>query len=121
MILFFVRRYNDIDHTVPVIYRMAKDGFRDLEILCVNLRIDIEQDFRLKFLKDSFGIRTRYATQFFWPTGRKDQIIALATSGLYYRRSITKRDSQGSHAEKELSKVCPHELAVLDHESPLFD
>jgi len=93
MILFFVRRYNDIDHTVPIIYRMAKDGFRDVEILCTNAGIDLDTDFRLAFLNKSFGISPRYATHFFWPTRFQDQIRAFATSGLYYRRSIKNRSA----------------------------
>ena len=93
MILFFLRRYNDIDHTVPIIYRMAKDGFRDVEILCTNANINLDADFRLAFLSNRLGIYPRYATHFFWPTRFQDQIRAFTTSGLYYRRSIINRSA----------------------------
>ena len=60
MYLFFVRRYNDIDHIVPIIYRMAKDGVKDIKIFCTNLRLDLKRDFRILFLEKKFNIISEY-------------------------------------------------------------
>ena len=68
MILFFVRRFNDIDHTVPVVYRMAKDGYKDIVVLAANPRYDIKNDFRLNFLKDKYAIEVDYVYRYFMPT-----------------------------------------------------
>ena len=91
MILFFVRRYNDIDHTVPIIHRMAKDGFSDMIILCSNMHIDIKSDFRLKFLDNTYGIKSFYNTHYFWPDNIRSKIKAFLSSGLYYKKAITRK------------------------------
>ena len=59
-ILFFVRRYNDVDQIVPIAYRMAKDRVGNIEVLCVNPTMDLENDFRLGFLKDQFQTPVKY-------------------------------------------------------------
>ena len=68
MILFFVRRFNDIDHTVPVVYRMAKDGYKDVAVLASNPRYDIKNDFRLNFLKNQYAVEVDHVYRYFMPT-----------------------------------------------------
>ena len=68
MILFFVRRFNDIDHTVPVVYRMAKDGYKDIAVLASNPRYDIKNDFRLNFLKNQYAVEVDHVYRYFMPT-----------------------------------------------------
>jgi hypothetical protein len=68
MILFFVRRYNDIDHTTPVVYRMFKDGYKDIAVLALNPEMEIDKDFRLKFLRDECNVVVDHVHQFFLPT-----------------------------------------------------
>ena len=60
MYLFFVRRYNDIDHIVPIIYRMAKDGIFNIKIFCINFNIDLKCDFRISFLEKEYKIKSEY-------------------------------------------------------------
>jgi len=60
MLLFFVHRFNDIDHIVPVVYKIVKDTKRKAAILCMNPLLDITNDFRLNFLKDSYGVEVEY-------------------------------------------------------------
>ena len=60
MIIFLIRRYNDIDHVVPIIYRLAKDKFVNFAVLALNPDIDIQNDFRLQFLRNEFGICIEY-------------------------------------------------------------
>jgi hypothetical protein len=49
--LFFVRHFNDIDHLTPVVWKLWKDNY-PVAVFCMNLRYDIQQDYRLQFLKD---------------------------------------------------------------------
>jgi hypothetical protein len=60
MKIFFIRRYNDIDHIVPIVYRMAKDGIEDIEVYCTNLKINLKKDARLNLLKDNFNLKIEY-------------------------------------------------------------
>ena len=68
MIVFLVRHYNDIDHMVPIVYRMLKDGGSDVKVLCMDPSQPVEGDFRLNFLKEQFGSPTRYIYQAHTPS-----------------------------------------------------
>ena len=70
MIMFLVRHFNDIDHIVPIVYRMLKDDSEELRVFCMNASLDLENDFRLSFLKGQFGCRTKYIFQAYKPTLR---------------------------------------------------
>jgi len=50
MYLFCVRHFNDIDHITPVVWKMKQDNY-PVAVYCINPRYDIENDYRLKFLK----------------------------------------------------------------------
>jgi hypothetical protein len=50
MYLFCVRHFNDVDHITPVVWRMKQDNY-PVTVYCINPRYDIENDYRLKFLK----------------------------------------------------------------------
>ena len=50
MYLFCVRHFNDVDHITPVVWRMKQDNY-PVAVYCINPRYDIENDYRLKFLK----------------------------------------------------------------------
>ncbi len=56
--LFFVRHFNDIDHLTPVVWKLRKDRYQ-VAVFCMNLRYDIQQDYRLRFLKDQ-GVTVDY-------------------------------------------------------------
>lgn len=60
MILFFVNKFNDIDHVVPIVYRMAKDTQEKLIVLSLNPLSDIANDFRLNFLRDRYNVPVGY-------------------------------------------------------------
>lgn len=83
-ILFFIRRYNDIDHIVPIVYRMAKDGALNIEILCLNPVLNISDDFRLRFIKRSCKVKIKYAYRALYPTFNHC-LLALAIDTLRYR------------------------------------
>jgi len=59
-VLFLFRRYNDIDHMVPIIYRMAKEGHKNIKLFCLTPTVDIANDFRLNFLEREFGLKTQH-------------------------------------------------------------
>ncbi|MBJ13430.1 MAG: hypothetical protein CMG62_10215 [Candidatus Marinimicrobia bacterium] len=60
MYIFFVRRYNDIDHLAPIIYKIAKETNNSIEVYSLDLTLDIQNDFRLKYLKNDFEISSSY-------------------------------------------------------------
>lgn len=68
MILFFINRFNDIDHMTPIIYRLAKDGTKDLAVLSLNPFYKIHADFRLSLLKNSYQIPIEYQYNFYSPS-----------------------------------------------------
>lgn len=68
MILFFIRRFNDIDHTIPIVYRLAKDGYRDMAVLALNPDFDLADDFRLNFLKNECGVTVDHVYKYFTPS-----------------------------------------------------
>ena len=51
MYLFCVRHFNDVDHITPVVWRMKHENY-PVAVYCINPRYDIENDYRLKFLKE---------------------------------------------------------------------
>ncbi len=68
MIFFFIHRFNDIDHLVPIIYRLAKDGNYNILVLSLNPYYDISNDFRLNYLKDKLNVKIKYIYKAFYPS-----------------------------------------------------
>lgn len=68
MIIFFINRFNDIDHMVPIVYRMAKDTNEEILILSLNPLYDISDDFRLNYLKDRYSIPVSYLYNYYAPS-----------------------------------------------------
>lgn len=68
MIVFFVRRYNDIDHVAPVVYKWAGAGSRDTLVLCNDPAYDIGADYRLAFLRDRCGVEVDYSYRAWRPS-----------------------------------------------------
>ena len=68
MIVFLVRHYNDIDHIVPIAYRMLKDGAPEVKVFCMDASLPVAGDFRLNFLKEQFGSPTNYIYQAHTPS-----------------------------------------------------
>ncbi|MFC1875742.1 hypothetical protein ACFL2E_00500 [Thermodesulfobacteriota bacterium] len=64
MYLFFVRHFNDIDHLTPVAWKLHK-GSHKVAVYCMDLRYDIQQDYRLRFLKDQ-GVAVDYLYNAFY-------------------------------------------------------
>jgi hypothetical protein len=68
MIIFVIRRYNDIDHLCPIVYKLKKDTTRPVMVLCQNPDYNIFDDFRLEYLRDSLGVDIRYVPEAHTPT-----------------------------------------------------
>ena len=51
MYLFCIRHFNDVDHIAPVVWRMMHDNY-PVAVYCINPQYDIENDYRLKFLRE---------------------------------------------------------------------
>ncbi|MEK9643925.1 MAG: hypothetical protein VW547_00135 [Alphaproteobacteria bacterium] len=61
MYLFIVRRYNDIDHIAPIVWKMAESGDGPLAVLCTTPHYDVDGDFRLRHLAERYGVRHGHA------------------------------------------------------------
>ncbi len=60
MIVFVLRRYNDVDHVVPVIDRLVRDEGPDaVRVFSANPLMDVDADFRLAHLK-KLGVNVGY-------------------------------------------------------------
>lgn len=81
MILFFFRRYNDLDHIVPIVYKMAKNGMGDIALICLNHHYFICSDFRLRFLKKNFDVDVRYVIKY----NKKNNILQRALAWMICR------------------------------------
>ena len=58
MYLFFVRAFNDIDHMTPVVWKMSRDNYA-VAVYCINPDYDIDNDYRLNFLKE-LGVKVDF-------------------------------------------------------------
>ncbi len=83
MIVFVIRRYNDVDHLVPIIYGIAKDTNKNILVICQNPHYDIGNDFRLQFLQDIYDVTVKYAFNAFTPS-LAHRILAKLTCGSYH-------------------------------------
>jgi flagellar assembly factor FliW len=52
MYLFFIRAFNDVDHLTPIVWKMSRDNYR-VAVYCINPEYDIQNDYRLNFLKNA--------------------------------------------------------------------
>ena len=88
MIIFFIRRYNDIDHLVPIIHKIALKNSNSFLVLCLNPHLQIKDDYRLRFLKDKYSVTIDYLYGFHTP-GIKTKFISY----LVINKNITYRSS----------------------------
>jgi len=58
MYLFFIRHFNDIDHFTPIVWKMHKDN-HPVAVYCINPKYDIQNDYRLRFLREE-GIKVDF-------------------------------------------------------------
>jgi hypothetical protein len=58
MYLFFVRAFNDIDHITPIVWKMKQDDY-PVAVYCLDPEYDIENDYRLNFLRNN-GVEVEY-------------------------------------------------------------
>ena len=94
MYLFFVRHFNDIDHLTPVAWKLNKDGYQ-VAVLCMNLRYDIRQDYRLRFLKDQ-GVAVDYLYDAFYENrGPVHQFLYALIRASYKAQQKLAHDYQG--------------------------
>jgi hypothetical protein len=95
MYLFFIRHFNDIDHLTPVAWKLNKDGYQ-VAVFCMNLRYDIRQDYRLRFLKDQ-GVAVDYLYDAFdEKRGPVHQLLYALIRGSY---SIQKKLTLDNHGK----------------------
>ena len=61
MVIFFIRNSVDIDHVTPVIHKVASKNSNNLIVLCLNPRLNIYFDYRLRYLRENYNISIDYA------------------------------------------------------------
>ncbi|MBH30547.1 MAG: hypothetical protein CMG71_00980 [Candidatus Marinimicrobia bacterium] len=89
MIIFFIHRFNDIDHLTPIIYKIAKETQEKVLVLSLNPFLEINKDFRLLYLIDETDVDidilyNKYFPKFFyriiglfWGTGGGKILLVL--------------------------------------------
>lgn len=93
MIIFFINKFNDIDHMAPIVYRMAKDTKEKLAVLSLNPLYDISNDFRLRYLKDKHNVPVSYLYNFYNPSifyKFMGALVCNTYSGSSFRKNISK-------------------------------
>jgi len=58
MYLFFIRAFNDVDHLTPIVWKMSRDDY-PVAVYCMNPEYDIQNDYRLDFLRQ-LGVTVSY-------------------------------------------------------------
>ncbi len=99
MKIFFIRRFNDVDHIVPIVYKMAELGEKKIQVLCLNPGYDIENDFRLNFLRNKYNIKTEHVYNIYKPS-ILTKLVAFLICRTYLRKS---ERSDGNRVEKYIS------------------
>lgn len=56
MIVFFIRRYNDVDHMVPLAWKLASEAIPVRVLSLEPLLLDLANDYRLRFLRERCGV-----------------------------------------------------------------
>ena len=93
MIIFFIHRFNDVDHMTPIIYKLAKDTKEDLLIMSLNPLLDISNDFRLLFLKEKYNVSINYLYNSFAPSRLHKffgSLVCSTYSGGSFKKNIVK-------------------------------
>lgn len=72
MLLFFVRHFNDIDHIAPIAWKMVENDC-PVTILCMNIRYDFGNDYRIRFLAERGAVVQSLADAFESVQGRGSQ------------------------------------------------
>ena len=94
MYLFFVRHFNDIDHLTPVAWKLHKDNYQ-VAVFCMNLKYNIRQDYRLRFLKHQ-GVAVDYLYgAFYEKLGSVHQFLYALIRASYKTQQKLAHDYQG--------------------------
>jgi hypothetical protein len=121
MTLFFIRRYNDIDHIVPIIYKACLSGNLNTRVLCLDHKIDFKSDFRIKFLINEFNLYVEYAGKYFWPKKFLDRSKFFFKYGIFYNNAISNKITFISHDNKILIKIIKEKLIANEISTLIFD
>ena len=65
MYVLFIQLEPDIDHMAPIAYRLAREHPGRVEMVCTNAVWDIDNDYRIKFLRAECGVRVDYIHKVF--------------------------------------------------------
>ena len=83
MLIFFIHKFNDIDHMVPIIYKIANDTNEKIAIFSMNPFYDIYNDYRLQFLLKKYDVTLNYLYMVYKPSFFY-KILGLLICSNYY-------------------------------------
>jgi hypothetical protein len=87
MIVFFVRKANDVDHLTPVVYRLSQEAHDPILVLCLSPRYDVRSDYRLNFLSTLPRVTVTYQFAYHAPTLGHRLLATLLCGVSTFRRS----------------------------------
>src|SRR5687768_10737823 len=87
MIVFFVRKANDVDHLTPVVYRLSQEAHDPVLVLCLSPRYDVKSDYRLNFLSTLPRVRVTYQFAYHAPTLGHRLLAKLLCHASTFRRA----------------------------------
>ena len=67
-IFFFIRRFNDIDHITPIVYKFFKTTDHRLVVICLNQGYDLLNDFRIVYLRETLNVSVHYFHDYYNPS-----------------------------------------------------
>ena len=79
---FLIRRINDLDHMVPIIAAFCERGDRSIWLFTVNPSLAISEDFRVRFLRETYNLRVQNLYKFSFSRNRKwyEHVLDLFSS-----------------------------------------
>lgn len=59
-IVFFIRAFNDVDHLMPIIYRISKSPDFSIRVFCIDPKFDFRNNDNVRFLKSRCEVIVKY-------------------------------------------------------------
>lgn len=97
MKLFFIRRFNDLDHIAPIIYKTAlSDPSETVYVFSQNPLFNIKDDFRLKYLRNTFrNVHVDFIYHSYKPTVLHRLTAALLTHSGFQKDNFSNQLRKG--------------------------
>jgi hypothetical protein len=112
-ILFLVRRYNDLDHIAPIIYKLAEDTGHHSLLFTINPSLRLSKDYRARYLVEKCGTVVDCIYRHTIPkssrTDRSDNLM-WAPGMNFVRRLVARVDTKHSFLWRIFSEAWARQL-----------